>query len=65
MPPGAGIHSRYSGLRIQGTANSPTSAALLHIEAEQAILYFTIFSSNYQDIFYILRKKQKNFHRVR
>ena len=32
--PGAGIHSRYSGLRVQGTANSPTSAALLRNEGE-------------------------------
>ena len=26
--PGAGIHPCYSGLQVQGTANSPTSAAL-------------------------------------
>ena len=27
--PGVGIHPCYSGLQIQGTANSPTSATLL------------------------------------
>ena len=31
--PGAGIHPRFSGLRVQGTAISPTSAALLRAEA--------------------------------
>ena len=41
--PGVGIHSRCSGLRIQGTANSPTSAALLRSEAEHGEIYFTIF----------------------
>ena len=25
--PGAGLHPRYSGLRVQGTAGSPTSTA--------------------------------------
>ena len=40
--PGVGIHSRCSGLRVQGTAISPTSAALLRIEAEHGKLYFTI-----------------------
>ena len=33
LSPGAGIHPCYSGLQIQGTANSPTSAALLHTQA--------------------------------
>ena len=40
--PGVGIHSRCSGLRVQGTAISPTSAALLRVEAEHGRLYFTI-----------------------
>ena len=35
-PPGAGIHPRCSGLQVQGTANSPTSAALSRIEAKQS-----------------------------
>ena len=35
--PGAGIHPRCSGLRVQGTAISPTSAALLRAEAEQEL----------------------------
>ena len=43
--PRAGIHPRYSGLRIQGTANSPTSAALPSAERTVAGLchkvYFT------------------------
>ena len=30
--PGAGIHPRCSGLRVQGTAISPTSAALFRAE---------------------------------
>ena len=40
--PGVGIHSRCSGLRAEGTANSPTSAALLRSEAEHGKMYFTI-----------------------
>ena len=40
--PGVGIRSRCSGLRVQGTAISPTSAALLRVEAEHGKLYFTI-----------------------
>ena len=31
--PGAGIHPCYSGLQVQGTAGSPTSAALPRAEA--------------------------------
>ena len=30
ISPGAGVHPCYSGLQVQGTANSPTSAALPH-----------------------------------
>ena len=40
--PGVGIRSRCSGLRVQGTAISPTSAALLRVEAEHGKLHFTI-----------------------
>ena len=48
--PGAGIHSRCSGLRVQGTAISPTSAALLRAETETKlsciVLYFLHFSND-------------------
>ena len=37
--PGAGLHPRYSGLRVQGTAGSPTSTAPGDI-----ICHFTKFS---------------------
>ena len=37
--PGAGIHPRCSGLRVQGTAISPTSAALLRAGTAWARLY--------------------------
>ena len=44
--PGAGIHPRCSGLRVQGTAISPTSAALRCAEAENRtvniVLYLTV-----------------------
>ena len=33
--PGAGIHPCYSGLQVQGTANSPTSAVLLYAVPER------------------------------
>ena len=35
--PGAGIHPRCSGLRVQGTAISPTSAALLRADGGNKI----------------------------
>ena len=48
--PGAGIHPRFSGLRVQGTAISPTSAALLHAETGTElnciVLYFCRFSND-------------------
>ena len=47
--PGAGIHPRCSGLRVQGTAISPTSAALLRAETQkQDGKYCTISPDNYQ-----------------
>ena len=43
-PPGAGIHPCCSGLQVQGTAISPTSAALLCAEVQNKLdcilLYF-------------------------
>ena len=50
--PGAGIHPRCSGLRVQGTAISPTSAALLRAEAQNRavniVLYLrTIINQNF------------------
>ena len=44
--PGAGIHPRCSGLRVQGTAISPTSAALLRAEAEQRYYVFYYIRGN-------------------
>ncbi len=38
--PGVGIHPRCSGLRVQGTAISPTSAAMLCVEQSYPILYY-------------------------
>ena len=40
--PGAGIHPRFSGLRVQGTAISPTSAALLRAEARNRATYIVL-----------------------
>ena len=36
--PGAGIHPCCSGLQVQGTANSPTSAALPHAAARLVVI---------------------------
>ena len=56
--PGAGIHPRCSGLRVQGTAISPTSAALLRAETETKlnciVLYFLRFSNDNFQKFLIL-----------
>ncbi len=48
IAPGAGIHPCCSGLQVQGTAISPTSAALLRAAARKAKWYFTIFSRKVQ-----------------
>ena len=44
ISPGAGIHPRCSGLRVQGTAISPTSAALLRAEAEQKLFLIVLYA---------------------
>ncbi len=56
--PGAGIHPRCSGLRVQGTAISPTSAALLCAEtwgrAVNIVLYLpTIINENFFFLLYV------------
>ncbi len=50
LPPGTGIHPCCSGLQVQGTANSPTSAALLCTGGglapvwQSCLLFYYIFS---------------------
>ena len=41
--PGAGIHPRCSGLRVQGTAISPTSAALRCAETENRTVNIVLY----------------------
>ena len=59
--PGAGIHPCCSGLQVQGTANSPTSAALpraggLSGRGRLILCYHTSFSPDYQYGFLRFRK---------
>ncbi len=42
LPPGTGIHPCCSGLQVQGTANSPTSAALFRTGAAEKTSYFIL-----------------------
>ena len=50
--PGAGIHPCCSGLQVQGTAISPTSAALPHTEVwNKAGIYYTASGRIYQQDF--------------
>ena len=42
LRPGAGIHPCWSGLQIQGTANSPTSAALFCAEAKTKLFVIVL-----------------------
>ena len=55
--PGVGIRSRCSGLRVQGTAISPTSAALLHTEAWQSYQLFYYILPHFATTIFELSKK--------
>ena len=52
LRPGAGIHPCCSGLQVQGTAVSPTSAALLHAEAGADYYVFYYILSDFAMIIF-------------
>ena len=58
--PRAGIHPCCSGLQIQGTANSPTSAALPQAGPVTKLFYFTRKRSNTQYLFKRNCKEEAN-----
>ena len=66
--PGAGVHPRCSGLRVQGTAISPTSAALFRADGGNKswiVLYYisallSILNFSFQKDFKILFTFFKN-----
>ena len=64
-PPGAGIHPCYSGLQVQGTAISPTSAVVP--DADDGIrqtfvtrLSYIIFQKESRDCTIIFLRSEKN-----
>ena len=60
LPPGAGIHPCCSGLQVQGTANSPTSAALFHAEtSEKPWIIVSHLLQIINQIFWDIRIRQK------
>ena len=50
--PGAGIHPRCSGLRVQGTAISPTSAALLRAEGAE-LTYILLYPARFRNDYFL------------
>ena len=58
--PGAGVHPCCSGLQVQGTANSPTSAALPQAGPVTKLFYFTRKKSNTQYLFKRNCKEEAN-----
>ena len=58
--PRAGIHPCCSGLQIQGTANSPTTAALPQAGPVTKLFYFTRKKSNTQYLFKRNCKEEAN-----
>ena len=50
--PGTGIHPCFSGLQVQGTAISPTSAALLPAEAGTRLAYILLYFLKISNLFF-------------
>ena len=51
-------HPRCSGLRVQGTAISPTSAALLPAEAGTRLAYILLYFLKISNLFFWWREEK-------